>query len=33
VIERYLGIGTAMPGDRRQQEWTRALAEALADRD
>jgi branched-chain amino acid transport system ATP-binding protein len=29
VIERYLGVGTAMAGASRQQEWTRALGEAL----
>jgi hypothetical protein len=26
-------VGTAAAGDRHQQRWTRALAEALADRD
>jgi branched-chain amino acid transport system ATP-binding protein len=30
VVERYLGVGTAAAADSHQQEWTRALAEALA---
>jgi branched-chain amino acid transport system ATP-binding protein len=30
VIERYLGVGTTAADASRQQEWTRALSEALA---
>jgi branched-chain amino acid transport system ATP-binding protein len=32
VIERYLGIGTAVNQDTQQQAWTLALGAALADR-
>ncbi len=32
VIERYLGIGTAVNQDTQQQAWTVALGAALADR-
>ncbi len=31
VVERYLGVGTATSEAGRQQEWTRALREALTD--
>jgi branched-chain amino acid transport system ATP-binding protein len=31
VVERYLGVGTAAAKATRQQDWTRALGEALAD--
>jgi branched-chain amino acid transport system ATP-binding protein len=31
VVERYLGVGTATAEASRQQDWTRALGEALAD--
>ena len=30
VVERYLGVGAAAADDSRQQEWTQALASALA---
>ncbi len=33
VVERYLGVGMAAAGAIHQQQWTRALAEALADGD